>query len=117
MNSRLYSRINGLHKTLLAQYEVTVSGSSATMGYERETFIDRFLSRTLPPHYRLSTGDVVDKYENESGQLDIVLESPNMYSFAVTDKGARLYSAEAVASILEVKSDLPWQWPEIEKKL
>ena len=84
--------------------------SSATKGTERATFIDSFLSGVLPPLYRFGTGDATDSTGRRSGQLDVVVEYPFMPSLPLPSGGARLYLAESVAAVIEVKSDVASQW-------
>ena len=67
----------------------------------------------FPPHYRFSSGDIVDTYGSQTGQVDVVLEQPRSYSFPVTTDGPRLYLAESVAIVIEIKSNLSNQWKEV----
>jgi hypothetical protein len=50
---------------------------------------------------------------NLSGQLDVVIEHPFAPSFPMPGGSQRLYPAEAVAAVIEVKSNLSSQWPEV----
>lgn len=92
-------------------YHSSASMSSSAKGTERESFIDEFLSKVLPTIYRFGTGDVTDSQGNKSGQLDIVVEHPFSPSLPTVGGGAqRLYLAESVATVIEVKSDISSQW-------
>lgn len=85
-------------------------------GIEREQFVKNFLSEVLPPPYRLSSGEITDRKGNITGQLDIVVEYPFLPSLPVFGaKNPRLYLSDAVAVIIEVKSDLKKQWNEVKK--
>jgi hypothetical protein len=85
--------------------------SSSSKGTERESFIDEFLSKVLPPVYRFGTGDATDTTGNKSGQLDVVIEYPFSPTLPSVGSGqSRLYLAEGVAAVVEVKSDVSSQW-------
>jgi hypothetical protein len=89
----------------------TVGLSSATAGQERAAFIDEFLAKVLPPIYRFGTGDATDARGNRSGQLDVVVEYPFAPSLPMVGAGqTRLYLAESMAAVVEVKSNLSNQW-------
>jgi hypothetical protein len=47
-------------------------------------------------------------------QIDVVVEYPFAPSITLTDD-ARLYFAESVAAVIEVKSDVAGQWKEVER--
>lgn len=106
-------RINGMFETVLANYYAGSKMSSASKGTERELFISEILSRVFPPHFRFTSGDVVDTKKHKTGQVDIVLEKPIGYSFPQTATGPRLFLAENVAAIIEVKSNIQTQWKEV----
>jgi hypothetical protein len=110
-------RIEGLHKILMAGYDAGQAMSSSVKGTERELFINLFLNAVFPPGMRFSSGDITDIDENHSGQVDIVAESPYLFSFPAVIGGPRLFLAEGVVAAIEVKSDLRKQWsPQIEEK-
>lgn len=88
--------------------------SAATRGREREQFVDGFLSKVLPPGYRFGTGDALDSAGSRSGQLDVVVEFSFFPSLPAISGEPRLYFAEGIAAVLEVKSDLSKQWKEVE---
>ncbi len=90
--------------------------SSSSKGSERESFIDEFLSKVLPPVFRFGTGDATDISSNRSGQLDVVIEYPFSPSLAnVGTSSTRLYLAESVAAVVEVKSTLSSQWTQAQQ--
>ena len=85
--------------------------SSAAVGNERQEFIDKFLSQVLPTPFRFGTGDATDKNGNKSGQLDVVIEFPFGPSLPIVGgTTSRLYLAETVAAVIEVKSNISSQW-------
>jgi hypothetical protein len=86
--------------------------SAATKGQERAAFIDQFLSQVMPLPYRFGTGDATDADGNRSGQLDVVVEYPFAPSLPLGLGTSRLYLAEGVAAVVEVKSDAAGQWNE-----
>lgn len=98
--------------------------SSSTVGSEREGFVRFFLSEMLPPTFRFGSGDVTDQTgkhlepdpcDEHSGQCDIVIEYPLLPSFRSLG-GQRLYIAESVAAVIEVKSNVRDQWDQVEAK-
>ncbi len=78
--------------------------SDSSKGSEREHFIDLFLKEVFPPSYRFGTGDALDSAGNKSGQLDVVVELTFFPSLPALGGGSRLYLAEGVAAVIEVKS-------------
>jgi hypothetical protein len=111
-NQHVYDRLVGVQRILDGVHQAGSSMSAATKGQEREAFIDAFLSQSLPPIYRFGTGDATDHAGNRSGQLDVVIEYPFAPSLPLGVGMARLYLAEGVAAVVEVKSDVASQWDE-----
>jgi len=107
-------RIRWIRKQLLDAHGGGGSTTYSTRGREREAFIDLFLSSCLPPQFRFGTGDVVDLSGTRTGQLDVVIELPFFPSLPLIGGTGRLYLAEAVGAIIEVKSNLDGQWDEAE---
>jgi len=114
MNQYLIERLEGIRKTLVAQGLAGRTLPSASKGDERETFVREFLSKVFPPHYRFGTGAITDSTGERSGQVDIVIELPFFPSFPVPPGDIRLYLAEGVGAVIEVKSDLASQWSDVE---
>lgn len=113
-NQYVEGRLRGLKDVLMGVYDSSRLLTSATKGNERETFIDSFLKDVLPPVYRFGSGDATDAAGNRSGQLDVVVEYPFAPSLpAVANSRTRLYLAECIAAVIEVKSDISNQWSEV----
>lgn len=99
---------------LKAVHQSSSGLSTATTGTERAAFIDGFLSGVLPAPFRFGTGDATDRSGKRSGQLDVVVENPFCPSLPIVGLGQiRLYLAEAVAAVIEVKSNIEKQWPQV----
>jgi hypothetical protein len=113
MNPHLQQRLSGMLTILNGVHETSSSATSSTKGQERQTFIHDFLERVLPPIYRFGTGDATDSSGELSGQLDIVVEYPIAPSIQSAASSSRLYLAESVAAVIEVKSDAANQWQEV----
>ena len=112
----IIERLSGIQQMLLGARAAGTSLSSATKGREREVFINGFLAEVLPPHLRVGSGDAIDQAGRRSGQLDIVVEYPFLPSLPlVTGKSPRLYLAEGIVAVIEVKSDVALQWSEVEQ--
>jgi hypothetical protein len=112
MNPHVRSRLSGVQGILKGVHQAGAPMSSATKGQERAAFIDQFLSQALPLPYRFGTGDATDLAGNQSGQLDVVVEYPHCPSLPLGVGESRLYLAESVAAVIEVKSDVAGQWQE-----
>ncbi len=113
-NQLVLERLAGIQRILSGVHGAGTAMSAASKGAERQAFIESFLANVLPPIYRFGTGDATDAAGHRSGQLDVVVEypfSPSLPSFG--GPGAtRLYLAESVAAVVEVKSDVAAQWNE-----
>lgn len=84
-------------------------------GDERELLVREFLEKVFPAPYRFGSGAVTDANGAVSGQLDIVVEWPFFASFPTPGGSQRLYLADSVAFVIEVKSNLVSQWQEAEQ--
>ena len=110
-NKVLDARLDGLLNSLRVHYESGSESASANKGIEREAFIEAVLKNAIPPVYRISSGEAVDRHGNQSGQLDIVIEYPFFPRLSVP-MGTQAHLAESVAAVIEVKSDAS-QWKEV----
>ena len=115
MNPHIIQRLTGIYSMLLGAYAANRSLSASTKGVERQTFIDSFLSQVLPSHFRFGSGDATDRTGARSGQLDVVIEYPFVPSLPIVgSETTRLYLAEGISAVIEVKSDVAGQWSEVE---
>lgn len=112
-NLYVQQRLAGIQTILRGVHESGIPMSASSKGSERAAFVDDFLSKVLPSPYRFGSGDATDQHGNRSGQLDVVVEYPFMPSLpSVGGNPTRLYLAESIAAVIEVKSDLTSQWAE-----
>jgi hypothetical protein len=112
-NVHVLQRLEGIQAQLLGAYHAGGQISAATKGQERETFINSFLSAVFPTPFRFGTGDAIDVHGAKSGQLDVVIEYPFAPSLPIVGSlTTRLYLAESVAAVIEVKSNVASQWNE-----
>jgi hypothetical protein len=112
-NVHVLQRLQGIQAQLLGAYHAGGRLSAATKGQERETFINSFLSGVFPTPFRFGTGDTIDVHGAKSGQLDVVIEYPFAPSLPIVGSSTtRLYLAESVAAVIEVKSNIASQWNE-----
>ena len=112
MHMALRERLLGIQASLMALHNAGSGLSSATRGSERENFLSEFLRKVFPSPFRFDTGDILDG-KSKSGQVDIVVEYPFLPSLPVIVGGPRLYLAEGVAAVVEVKSDIANQWKQV----
>lgn len=109
-------RLLNLQKALMALFDAGAIMSNASRGTERELFVASFLRQVFPPSVRFGSGDITDVYQGTSGQMDIIVEAPTLFSLPAIVDGPRLYLAEGVAAAIEVKSNLATQWQEVARK-
>ena len=114
-NQHIMSRLDAMLNMMLDAHGGGGTMSSASKGSEREIFVSSFLSQVFPPHFRFGSGDITDADERKSGQIDVVVEYPNLYSFPIWQSAPRLYLAEGVAVAIEIKSDISNQWDEVKE--
>jgi hypothetical protein len=75
------------------------------------------LRNVVPPPFRIGTGQITDATGRLSPQMDIVIEYANTLSFPLLQgNSARLYLAESVCCVIEVKSSLDAQWDDVVTK-
>jgi hypothetical protein len=87
---------------------------SACVGSERESFINLALSNVISPPFRVGTGAITDVTGYITGQLDIVIEYGISISLPLLSGDApRLYLAEPVCAVIEIKSNLENQWGDV----
>jgi len=113
MNQLIHDRLESTRLSLLAGHAGGKTASSSTKGSERETFVRNFLTQVIPPAFRISSGDITDSNGKQSGQLDLVIEYPFVPSMPLLMADQRVYLAEGVAAVIEVKSNLARQWGEV----
>ena len=116
-NEHVLKRLAGIQSILNGVHQTSSSLTTSSRGTERQSFIEDFLAKVLPPIYRFGTGDATDASGHRSGQLDVVVEYPMAPSLPSVGGGnpIRLYLAEAVAAVVEVKSNVAAQWSEAER--
>ncbi|HIH4872884.1 DUF6602 domain-containing protein [Klebsiella aerogenes] len=114
VNNMLYKRLTGVLQVLNASHIAGSDDPSAVKGEARSKFINNYLTSAIPNGLRISTsGVIIDNQNNNTGELDIIIENgffPNI-PYADVDS-ARLFFAEGVAAVIEVKSNLSGQWNE-----
>lgn len=114
-NQHLIKRLAGIQTMLMAMHKSGVSMSSNSKGAEREAFINSFLKKSLPPTFRIGSGDATDVSGNRSGQLDVVVEFPLDPSLPTIGTETRLYTAESIAAVIEIKSDISKQLEQVQR--
>jgi len=112
----LKERLVGIQAILSGVHRSGAGLTSATKGAERAVFLDGLLSAVLPAPFRFGTGDAIDQAGRRSGQLDVVVENAFCPSLPLAPGSPlRLYLAESIAAVIEVKSDIASQWDEVRR--
>ena len=108
MDKLISDRLESLQETLLAAYKASneLKRQTSVKGDEREIFVASFLREMFPPQFRFGSGVVIDQQENRTGQLDVVIELPFAPSFSLGRGSPRVYFADTVGAVIEVKSNL-----------
>ncbi|MFH1235453.1 MAG: DUF6602 domain-containing protein [Parcubacteria group bacterium] len=110
------NRLEAIRNILIGSFDGGSVMSNSTKGNERELFARAFLGQVFPPNFRFASGDITDTHRQCSGQVDIVVEFPSSISFPMYPEAPRLYLAEGVAVVIEVKSDVESQWEQVKTK-
>lgn len=113
-NEHVIQRLTAIRDKLWAMHCGGSTMASATRGNEREAFVSEALSSVIAPPFRIESGDITDSAGRRSGQLDTVIEFSSSVSFPMAPGLPRLFLAEGVCAVVEVKSDLSGQWAEVE---
>ncbi len=116
VNAEVVRRLTGIQKRLIASFEGCLE-SSASKGREREIFLNDYLKSIMPNTLRFGSGDITDVQGNTSGQVDVAVEYAYLPSFPMEKDAPRLYLAEGIAAVIEIKSDLSCEWDEAKSKV
>lgn len=110
----LHERLSSVLDMLNANYRSVKNSPSAVKGVARSDFVNNYLKSSVPQGLRISTsGEIIDNQNNCTGELDIILENGYFPNIPILNiDSARLYFAESVAAVIEVKSNLQGQWQE-----
>jgi len=101
---RLRSFFSGAVDNLRSAYRQTEGSSASTAGSLREARLRRVFECTLPANTSLHCGDIIDPFQNDSGQLDGILIHSFGNALAVDRGEPALALAEAVIAVIESKS-------------
>lgn len=113
-NAFVVERLRAMRGVLLQAYSGGASMSTSSKGNEREAFVKHVLANVIAPPFRIGSGDITDTAGHRTGQLDTVIEFSTSISFPMLRPDApRLYLAEGVCAVIEIKSDLQHQWSEV----
>lgn len=78
---------------------------AATKGSEREEPVRQFFRDRLPETFRVATGEVVDRFDNRSPQLDVMIYD-GLRNYAFRSGASIVLPSEALLVSIEVKSVL-----------
>src|SRR5215510_11341929 len=103
MNQYVMSRMKAIQDSLMATFRGGAGMPSAMLGGERELVLHALLREVLPPIYRFGQGAITDSKARLTGQVDLVMELPFGPSLPMPAGSHRLYLAESVAAVIEIK--------------
>src|SRR6188508_2253056 len=113
-NQAVMTRLTAIQAILTAAYGGGREMADSSAGSEREAFVNLVLGNVIGPPFRVGTGEITDPSGAQSGQLDIVIEYGSSLSFPLLRGDAsRLYLAEGVCAVIEVKSDIAASWDKL----
>lgn len=72
----------------------------------REAFVKQLLESILPHHFGIGSGVVVDRYETQSPQIDIIIYDKRSLPPFLERDGRGIYPVDSVLRVLEVKSTI-----------
>jgi hypothetical protein len=75
-------------------------------GGERERALKRFLEVRLPPSFGVTTGEMIDRSDCRTGQLDLIIYDKSIAQPVLAGDAADLMPCEAVYAVIETKSVL-----------
>jgi hypothetical protein len=110
---RLRTFFNGAVDELRAAYSKSVGAPDACKGSLRENGVKRAIEHSLPSIVRLYTGEIIDPFEGQSGQVDGILVHATGSALATSADDARIAFAEGVLAAIESKSNVAKQWDEV----
>ena len=99
----LDARIKDLWNFYQATGELSHQGEK---GILREAFIRRLLETVLPPHFGVGSGLIVDKWNRQSSQTDLLVYDKRRLPPLLEQNGHGIYPMDAVLRVIEVKSTL-----------
>jgi len=116
-NSQLENLLNSYLVQLNSLIEGQSEENSDIKGAVREGILGLIMNQFFPPHCRTGNGEIIDQFENRSGQCDIVIEYPFFPSIPFqSGLESRLYISEGVAFVIEAKSNFSDQFSQIVSK-
>src|ERR1051325_9735832 len=115
MNVLLRERLTGIQQVLMGHHRGGRDLPNAVIGNEREYILNGFLAKVLPSVFRFGRGVITDSHGQITGQMDTIMELPFSPNYSMPSGEERLYLAESVCAVIEIKSDLSGQWAQVER--
>jgi hypothetical protein len=112
-NKPLQAFFNGAFDMLVAAFTASRELSASSKGVSREHAARELLRSLLPTVARVESGDIIDSFGNQSGQLDAVCVDHRSPTLRLGGSETGLILAEGALAVLEIKSSLSKQWDEV----
>jgi hypothetical protein len=81
-------------------------GHSGEQGLFRELFVRRLLESLLPSQFGIGSGIVIDRWERQSPQADLIVYDRRLMPPILQSDGHGIYVVDSVLRVIEVKSTL-----------
>jgi len=108
----LLERLKSIQAHLISEYNGS-NPASSSKGRQREEFLNNFLKEIIPSTFRFGNGEIIDSDNEVTGQLDIVVENSLVPSLTSIGSTPRVYLAEGVGAVIEVKSNIQKEWNDV----
>lgn len=100
------SIIKKLAKNLTTVYKNTIFKNPTNIGDTREKEFINFLTKVMPRKYGFNSGEVFDKNNNNSGQIDVIIYD-NLFSTVFSDGTDKILApVESTYGIISIKSKM-----------
>ena len=94
-------------KTILEKYHtLSLINNSTLKGTLRELIINELLVKILPSHYGITSGIIVDKWNKQSPQCDIIIYDKRKLPPIILESNNGIIPIDSVHRVIEIKSNL-----------
>jgi hypothetical protein len=100
------STLQKLAESLTTTYKNTIFQQSGDVGDTREKVVLEYLRKVMPRKYGFQSGEVFDKDDKQSGQVDVIIYD-NLFSTVFSDGSDKVLApVESTFGVISVKSKM-----------